>query len=144
VAASDSEPRRAELASGIGRDPGAMKKNEDLRAPKGKVLSVATSEHDYARYLKAVRKKIQLSWILGHAMDPRLNYATEDGRPVIVDFVIRPDGRLKSVEIHDNAGNPYLAGAVKKNIMDAGPFPGFKAYKVLEPEISIRFHFYTQ
>jgi hypothetical protein len=140
---SPSEPVRAELASGIGRDLGRMKESEESKVPKGGEVSLATREEDYARYLKTVRKRVQLSWVLGHGMDPRLVYQTRDGEPVVIEFAIRPDGGLAQVKIVENAGNAFLAGAIKKSIMLAAPFPKFSEFEVHETELGIRFRFYT-
>lgn len=136
-------PAPVPMVTGVGRDRSLMKQQEESDAEKGVRLSLKTNRHDYARYLKKVRTKIQLVWILGYAADVRLDYQTKDGKPIVVDFTILPDGKLGGATIHDDAGNPYLAGAIKKSIMEAAPFPRFRDYGVHEDNISIRFISYT-
>ena len=97
-------------------------------------------KHEYAKYYKHIRDKISLYWLLYFGTDQSIKFTTEDNRPVIVEFKIRPSGKITDVIISDDAGNPFLASRTQTTVINTqlDEFPPF----IEEEFIDVKFNFF--
>lgn len=97
-------------------------------------------KHEYAAYYKHIRDKISLYWLLYFGTDQSIKLETKEGRPIIIEFKIRPSGKITDVVIAEDGGNPFLASRtqVSVNNTQLDAFPSF----IKEEFVDIRFNFY--
>ncbi|MGR3319900.1 MAG: hypothetical protein ACUZ8O_15645 [Candidatus Anammoxibacter sp.] len=97
-------------------------------------------KHEYASYYKHIRDKISLYWLLYFGTDQSIKFTTTDNRPVIVEFKIKPSGKITDVIIFDDAGNPFLASRTQMSVTNTqlDEFPSF----IEEEFIDVKFNFF--
>ena len=79
-------------------------------------------------------------WLLYFGTDQSIKFATEDNRPVIVEFKIKPSGKITNVIISDDAGNAFLASRTQMSVTNTqlDEFPSF----IEEEFIDVKFNFF--
>ncbi len=103
--------------------------------------SFNVKKHAYADYFKHIRDRISLYWFLGYGTRAEIKLETRDGKPVIVEFKVLPDGSIDGVKIVDDAGNFNLASRLVSSIKNAAPLNPFPP-PIKEPSVDVRFNFY--
>ena len=97
-------------------------------------------KHEYAEYYKHIREKISLYWLLYFGTDQSIKFETKQESPIIIEFKIRPSGRITDVQIAEDAGNPFLASRTQVSVTNTqlDKFPDF----IEEEFIDVRFNFF--
>ncbi len=114
--------------------------NKDANAAREGQEAFAVMKDLYAPYYRHIRDRISWYWILKYGTRAEINLETKPNTPIIIEFKVHPNGKIKTVEIIDGAGNKLLASYIRDSITETrlNKFPSY----VEEEFLDIRFNFY--
>ncbi len=100
--------------------------------PRRKFISARTREYKYAAYMEAWRAKVERIGNLNYPEEAKRNNLSGN---LVLDVVLNPDGKVRSVELRRSSGHKALDDAAVRIVQLAAPFAPFPKDILAETDI---------